>query len=320
MFGSRKKLSQEELSHIEEALKQGEALAGELAGIQEVIESDLSAIDTSREQMEADAGQVSENILRVLEYARQNSAAASSVWHDMEAYRDALSGARQKDESIRDKLRQQVSDCEQTVEKNKHFTSPSKTLSELPEKLRGQNQEYIEMLSGMEAYGKQMGVLALNAAIEAGRMGESGRAFVGAAEEIRTFAKQYDDSTRALKEKIEASDQKIGELEKAIHHLVSLMKENNVAVTKLMRDAQATEKLAEEAADKNFAEALAPMKEDLLGLRNLEEEIIKSEERNLIQLDDILGEIETQRKNGEEIAAEWRRFYEDAAAWNKKPE
>ncbi len=318
MFGSRKKLSQEEILYIQDSLQQGKALGRDLSIKQEMFESDLAAINISREQMEADTRQVEENALNVLEYAKQNSIAIAALLHDMEEYRSGMDKLRQDYENIRGQIRQQAKDCQQAVEQNKHFTSPSKILSELPERLHSQNQEYSAQLEEMAEYGKQMGVLALNAAIEAGRMGESGRSFVGAAEDIRTFAKQYDDSVRGLKERIEASDQRIGELENTIHHLVGLLKENNVAAAKLMRDAQTTEKLMDQAADRNFPEELTPMREELMGLRNSEEEIIKSEERNRLQLEDILGEIETQRKNGEEAASEWKRFYDDMAAWSSQ--
>lgn len=317
MFGSRKKISREEILAMQESLKQGMALTGELSAKREAFASDISAIGASREQMEADARQVSENARSVLEYARQNTEAIASVLHDMEECRSGMGQVRQDYEALCGKLLQQVEDCEQAVEQNKHFTSPSKSLSELPEQLRGQNQGYRTRLQEMEEYGKQMGVLALNAAIEAGRMGEAGRSFVGAAEDIRTFAKQYDDSVRVLKEELDASDERIGELEHTVHHLVGLLKENNVAAAKLMRGLRETEAFAKEAAVRDFSEAFAPMREELMGLRNAEEEIIKAEERNRMQLDDILGELETQRKHGEEIASGWESFYADAAEWRE---
>ena len=318
MFGNKKKLSQEEILSMQEGLQQGEELIERLSAKQEVIQSDASVIQASREQMEADVRQVAENVENALEYAQQNSIAIASLLHGIEEHKGSLAHAYQDYEKICGQIRQQTADCEQAVEQNKHLTTPSKTLSELPAEMRAKNKEYLAQLEEMADCGKQMGVLALNAAIEAGRMGDSGKSFVGAAEDIRVYARQYDTLTEGLRAQIEASEERIAELENTIHHLIGLLKESNVAATKLMRGAQNTGKLIDGASIRDFSEDMTPMKEEMTGVRNSEEEIIKSLERNRMQLDDIAGEIASQQESGKEIVLEWSSFYEEAVSWKEQ--
>ena len=126
----------------------------------------------------------------------------------------------------------------QLVEENKHFTTPSKFLNEFPVALKAENEKTREELEKMQDCGKQMGVLALNAAIEAGRMGEGGKQFVTAAETIRVSAGTYDELIDQAHKRLADSDERIAELEEQVHRMVTLLKENNVAMTKLMKSCQ----------------------------------------------------------------------------------
>ena len=153
----------------------------------------------------------------------------------------------------------------------------------------------------MEEFGKQMGVLSLQAAIEAGRLGEDGRQFVEAAEDIRTYAANYDKVIAQTREQLEQSDDRLNELEKQVHHLITLLKENNIATAKLM-------KLCQDAVNKADALSQNPLMDDFIeiqnqmsALRNADEEIVKSEERNRMQVDDLNEEFLAQQKNQKEI-------------------
>jgi methyl-accepting chemotaxis protein len=204
------------------------------------------------------------------------------------------------------------------VEQNKHFTTPSKILGELPAELAAQKEACLEELDAMEGFGKQMSVLSLNAAIEAGRMGEAGMGFVGAAEEVRSYARQYEQAVARLKEKMAHSDEQLKTLEENIRYIISLLKDNNVATTKLMRDCEALQKKVEQSVNCDFSEDFRKVREELVGMKNAEEEIMKAEERNQMQFEDIRGEVESQEVNEREIAEEWGNIYQSAIVYRGK--
>lgn len=64
-------------------------------------------------------------------------------------------------------------------------------------------EEMRNMLDEVVELGKQMGVISLNAAVEAGRMGEGGKKFVEAAEEIRGLSGQYQKATSTLAQQMQ---------------------------------------------------------------------------------------------------------------------
>jgi methyl-accepting chemotaxis protein len=317
MFGNKIKLSQEELLHLQESLQKGEETADNFKLRQEILESDFETIGKSRERMSADVAQVTENAQNLLNYAKQNSAAASEICGRLESCGQGMQQAREAYKELCSRIEQQSAECQQVVEQNKHFTTPSKTLSELPTQLHSANREYLDQLEEMAEYGKQMSVLALNAAIEAGRMGESARGFVGAAEDIRTCAKQYEIAAQALKGKVLESEQRVKALEETVHHLVGLLKENNVGTAKLMRSVQDTESSVKKSEVMDISAELASIKDDVLGIYNLEEEAIKAGERNRMQMEDIQDELHTQQKSGDEIEKEWNGFCQDMTAWGE---
>jgi methyl-accepting chemotaxis protein len=317
MFGNKIKLSQEELLYLQESLQKGEETAEKFKLRQEVFESDFEAMNQSRERLSADVAQVSENAQNILDYAKQNSAAASAICGRLETCGQEMQQAREEYNELCSRMEKQSAECQQVVEQNKHFTTPSKTLSELPGQLHGANRKYLNQLEEMAEYGKQMSVLALNAAIEAGRMGESARSFVGAAEDIRTCAKQYETAAQTLKSQVLESEQRVKALEETVHHLVGLLKENNVGTAKLMRAVQDTESCAKQNKALNFSAELASIKDDVLGIYNLEEETIKAGERNRMQMEDIQDELHTQQKSGDEIEKEWNGFCQDMTAWGE---
>ncbi len=318
MFGSKRKLSQEEIQKLQEQLEEGRLLLEDFSKQRELFESDREAIAESQRHLTEDVEQAAHNSKDVLEFAKQNAAQAADLSAMLEEKALAAKKAFEEYTGICNQIERQMDGCCQAVEQNKHFTTPSKTLGELSGELKAQNGAYMEDLDAMGDYGKQMSVLSLNAAIEAGRMGEAGRGFVSAAEEVRGLARQYERSVTVLKEKIAQSDEKLDKLEENMHHIVSLLKENNVAITKLMRDCEALKKTTEQSVIGDFSEDFGMIREEIVGIRNSEEEIIKAEERNLMQFDDIREEIESQKSNEQEISEEWRRIYQSAIAYKDK--
>ena len=58
------------------------------------------------------------------------------------------------------------------------------------------------------------------------------------AENIRTYAANYDKVIAQTRLQLEQSDERLSELENQVHHLITLLKENNIAPAKLMNLCQ----------------------------------------------------------------------------------
>ena len=81
---------------------------------------------------------------------------------------------------------------------------------------------------------------------------------------------------------------------------VRLLKENNVATTKLMKQGMNLNKEFSKC-DVISPEMFEGYKQQLITLKNAQEEIGKYEERNRLTIDDIRSEIETQNDSSAEI-------------------
>lgn len=263
----------------------------------DMFDASVAELAESYRQVAADVIQISENMNNAITLASGNAEIENNLGVIVNDYRQRVQEKELQQQAADEGFHQLLDATTRLVDANKHFTTPSKYISEFPSNYKAQNQSCRENLDQMEEFGKQMGVLSLQAAIEAGRLGEDGRQFVEAAEDIRTYAANYDKVIAQTREQLEQSDDRLNELEKQVHHLITLLKENNIATAKLM-------KLCQDAVNKADALSQNPLMDDFIeiqnqmsALRNADEEIVKSEERNRMQVDDLNEEFLAQQKN-----------------------
>lgn len=301
MFGGRNRLSAEEIRQMQSQLEYNEAYFQRVVDVKDIFDANISETQNSREQMDKEILQVGDNIVTVISYASQNVESERELIRGLEDYQYQMKNAERDFEELTDMIRQQAMDSQMLVEGNKHFTSPSKYMAELPELFHQQNEVYQEKLAQMTDYCKQMSVTTLNAAIEAGRMGEAGMSFVSASEQVRNLAVAYEGLIQEMRQTILESEAKINRMEDKFQQVISLLKENNVAAGKLMKQCNDTSKFIEKSSIRVFSEEISPFREQIVGLKNVEEEIVKAEERNRMQMSDIREEMLAQQKNESEI-------------------
>ena len=300
MFG-RNKISQEEIERLKNKINIDNAFFAEMEDQKDMFDASVAELAESYRQVAADVTQISENMNNAITLASGNAEIENNLGVIVNDYRQRVQEKELQQQAADEGFHQLLDATTRLVDANKHFTTPSKYISEFPSNYKAQNQSCRENLDQMEEFGKQMGVLSLQAAIEAGRLGEDGRQFVEAAEDIRTYAANYDKVFAQTREQLEQSDDRLNELEKQVHHLITLLKENNIATAKLM-------KLCQDAVNKADALSQNPLMDDFIeiqnqmsALRNADEEIVKSEERNRMQVDDLNEEFLAQQKNQKEI-------------------
>lgn len=300
MFG-KNKVSQEDIEKLKRTVQVDEQFFAETGSKGEMFYATMSEIKESHRQVGADVAQVKDNVQNAASLASGNVEIEAGLGRTIGECRDAMIAQEAQKERLVADMHQLLEETTRLVDDNKHFTTPSKYLSEFPGGLKTQNQQFSEKLDCMQEYGKQMGVLALNAAIEAGRLGESGKQFVTAAEDIRSYASNYDAVIAESRMQLEEAGQRIAELEEQMHHLIGLLKENNIATARLMKSCADMVRQADAAGAANVSDQLTGVANEITSLRNADEEIAKSEERNRMQLEDLAEEFQSQQKNQDEI-------------------
>lgn len=261
-----------------------------------VFETTVSQVEDGRKRVYNDIYQVMTSVSQLATHAMLNIEEESNAIHQIDDFSRELIGALDEYGQLKVEVENELQEAAALVEENKHFTTPAKYLSEVPNSMRQSVQSYEQQLDEMAEYGKQMGVLALNAAIEAGRLGEGGRGFVLAAEEIRQTAVSYENAAATMRKEVEASREKIDEMEETITHLVSLLRENNIGTAKLLKKCQITQKCMEDSSMRDFSEDMILIRDKVVNMRNLDEEVAKCAERSQIQLSDIQEDIQNQKQ------------------------
>ena len=132
------------------------------------------------------------------------------------------------------------------------------------------------------------------------KMPDLNAASVEAAESIREASVSYDSAIDAVKQELSEAKAEISALKEQVSHLVGLLKDNNVATTKLMKQGVELNHVFSQC-DEISVDMIEACRQQIVSIRNTQEEIIKFEERNKLQIEDAYAEISTQRKNSVEI-------------------
>lgn len=294
MFGNKRNRKEEQIRDVFDRIYQKRV----------TFETSVGQVEEGRKRVYNDICQVMTNTNELTTHAMLNIEEESKAIHDIDVFSKELREAVGEYALLKDEVEQQYKTATALVEENKHFTSPAKYLSEVPNSLRQNCQSYEQQLEEMTDYGKRMGVLALNAAIEAGRLGESGKGFVLAAEEIRQTAVSYEKAAISMKEEVAASKEKIAEMEDTISRLIALLKENNVGTAKLFKKCQETQKFMEQSRMRDFSDDMIVIRDKVVNMRNLDEEIAKCTERTQIQLSDIQEDLQNQKQELAEMESD----------------
>lgn len=318
MFGGkREKALEEELSAVKaENVRRGELLA-EIVGQKDDMSEQFAQMTASNAQLRDDVAQVSEHIQQMFELAENSAVAASEVHGAMVEINNGIGTFDVNHSVFVSQMKKQNEKIVEIVEKNKHFTTPMKHISEAPAALKEERQDIREHAMRMKELSKNMSVLSLNAAIEAGRLGEAGSRFVTAAEDVRTFAEKYEAEAAAMEEKLTVSDQRITELEEQIHHLNELLKENNISMGKLYKDAlqnMATYE-ASQISIRSLVSDVAIARAD--ALQQTERENEKTKERMMLHMGDIADELSDQKSSMDELETLCKKLQQTAEKGRK---
>lgn len=238
MFGGKKeKALEEQLQAAKEKEGQREEQLQKIVEQQEGTQEQFARITASRAQTEQNMQRLRELMKQFEEFSENSDIAAVQLHSWIVAINNAVETFDVNHSVFLKQKKQQDEKIMEVVENNKHFTTPMKYISELPAARKEEERTMRARAQHMMELSKNMSVLSLNAAIEAGRMGEAGSRFVATAEEVRSFSEEYEKDAADLLEQLDQAEEKNRELEEQIHHLNGLLRENNISMTKLLKES-----------------------------------------------------------------------------------
>ena len=312
MFGSKNRLSVDEIREMKENLDESQKLFEQMEEARQIFDADVREIGEAFDRLGQDADQSSANIDSISNLAQQNVETEASLIFQLEELVKNLRALDQVHESMVQRIQNQAANTQAVVEQNKHFTTPSKEISEIPNIIRDNTGKSRSTLVKMSDCCKQMTVLSLNAAIEAGRMGEQGMQFVRVAEEIRSYSYNYNSAIAEMESLLNEQEHWSAKIEDQIHHLINLIKESNIATGKLMKQNHERVADIDRIDSPKLPERMDDIRNKVIGIRNSEEEIVKAEERNRMQMGYITEELMSSRKNIEEVVNKANPLFDKA--------
>lgn len=236
MFGTGKRKSAKEL---EKELEMNYILLAEYRKHQQKVERERTDAAESLVILEQEQKGLEKALAKAMDYVKQIQEEESAKSEKEKEFADQiarLSEELAESEAVYQECVTAVNGQQEQflhiVDQNKRFNGPAKFLGHVAKDMEQETGQMEQKLSEMESYGKQMGVLALNAAIEAGRMGESGRKFVSAAEEVRGYASSYQETAQDLEGQVAAIKQQLAAAQEQIELLTNLLEENTEAMQK----------------------------------------------------------------------------------------
>lgn len=302
MFGTKKdKILEAELQEVKQQLQQKEQTMDVIAQKQDDVVEHFTRMTASRAQMDTELTEVVSHVKVVKETSEQNCTQAKKLSDDLNEALTILQKANKEQELFVEKMSKQRDEIQEIVEQNKHFTTPAKYLTDYVVSNRKEQETIRQNTEKMLEAAKNMSVLSLNAAIEAGRMGDSGRKFVDAAEEIRSFSSQYEETATTIVAQLKESEKKNQELEEQVKHLNTLLRDNNVAMGRVLKDSMVEVDHYKREGGHLKAAYLQDALDAAAAFAEKETETIDRQESILLQMEGIGEEFMEQRECCEEL-------------------
>lgn len=221
MFGGKKaKELEEELLALREKQNRLQEQISNIAKAKDSAEETLVQMTISKTELDETITAVSEELELLKECSEANSGQTVLLKQQLAKKNEQNIRLQQEKEALCQQMEGEHEKIAKVVEKNKYVTTPMKEIESFYEAYCQERESVEEALQKLADISQNMGVLALGAAIEAGRMGEDGRKFVTAAEEVRVNAEQYTSAVADVLARISGFEETATEAEKQIHALM----------------------------------------------------------------------------------------------------
>lgn len=260
VFGNAKKQAAKEqeqmLSKIKEQEQELEGLKEQVRGLTQSFGSVegnnakalelLEEVETERTSLDGALNRVVEYIKEVYGADQEQAEEEKRLLAEFHTLNEKNKDAGKQYEELLSEIKGREKELVELVDQNKNITDPTHVLRQSVMELESEMHQMEEPLAQMEGLGHQMGVVSLNAAIEAGRMGESGRQFVVAAEEVRSCAGKYQEESQGMAAQLTQMKDKLARTQEQVEYLMDILTAGSETLAKTVASFQSSENKLEE--------------------------------------------------------------------------
>ncbi len=211
--------------------------------LEEELRAAQEKADKNQRNLEKHLQELEEQMTSVEQVAEQSEAAAGAIYSTILAGKNGLESFRASHTVFLGKVKEQSDKVSEAAEEGRKVQQKAEELltkfaePEQPDDICNRMKNGIDQ---MHEFSGKMSVLALNAAIEAGRLGETGSNFITAAEEIRSFAGEYESAAQQMEELLHQLEEQNRTLKEELRELQENAKSQAVLVAQTAMNGKKT--------------------------------------------------------------------------------
>jgi len=266
VFGKKQELTKELEEKLNTAEFELEDLQSKMGTIQKCTQQILPFFESqivAQSEMDKELTKVVSHTYDTIEGVSESKLVIGHLAMELTTMRGQLEDEEKEKKKLLETAQKQREQLDAILEQNDRMAVPVEMLHEIQGGLAEDAQNARTELTQMQEYAKQMTVSTLNCAIEAGRMGEAGKKFVEASEDVRLLSGSYERATVQAMRLLDAMEERIRSLTGQLDILAKACKDSDASVSRLSRGIAEQDGICSRGTERHYLEEISAMSEYL---------------------------------------------------------
>lgn len=253
MFGKKQEYTKELQDRIDQAESELESMQEKMRqaanGTQQMLPCFESQI-VAQSEMDKELTKIVSFTHDTMAANHENEQALEQLAIEFTNVRAMLQDDETERNKIKESVHKQAKQADAAAEKNKQCAAFAEQLQKVYKGFAVNVERMQSQLKVMVDFSKDMSVLSLNCAIEAGRLGESGRNFISASEDVRQMSCAYEQAAQAVTSQLAELEEQILEMEKQALGLSKGLSDGQAGITHLTKNISDNVDLCEKSVQR----------------------------------------------------------------------
>ena len=290
MFGKKQELTKELEEKLNMAQFQLEHVQMQMNSVQNYTQQMLPHFEsqiTAQGEMDKELTKVVNQAYETLEETGESTKVLEQLAMELTSMRGQMEDEEQDKRKLQEVAGRQIDQMATIVEENKNSMEPVSALQETKTALKNHSDAMQLEVGHMLEYAKQMTVSSLSCAIEAGRMGDSGKGFVEASEDVRMLSSAYERAAQVVARQLNDMEKRLRQLDEQVAALLKSNKDTNASISRLSKNITQQDEICTRAAERHYLEKAAAISEYIKKLSQSTQQIDTLQHQTLSDIENI---------------------------------
>ena len=290
MFGKKQELTKELEEKLNMVQFQLEHVQMQMNSVQNYTQQMLPHFEsqiTAQGEMDKELTKVVNQAYETLEETGESTKVLEQLAMELTSMRGQMEDEEQDKRKLQEVAGRQIDQMATIVEENKNSMEPVSALQETKTALKNHSDAMQLEVGHMLEYAKQMTVSSLSCAIEAGRMGDSGKGFVEASEDVRMLSSAYERAAQVVARQLNDMEKRLRQLDEQVAALLKSNKDTNASISRLSKNITQQDEICTRAAERHYLEKAAAISEYIKKLSQSTQQIDTLQHQTLSDIENI---------------------------------